>query len=176
MRRHRSESFLSQRFCYKTEAGFYMVLYIQLMTQLTNQSSSFFILASCQVDRFSFHFIPKLSQSGALWLTIFWLQVPISGSHLSPSSLFTGAGQCSAMHHNLKLMKRKKSETSLSCSYWSLSLSDSSSSTEDTTLLIFSVTFLQQQQKQPGCSKCPSINAIWMQSRPRSQNTNVSDG
>lgn len=164
MRRPWSESFLSQRFCYKTEAGFYVVLYIQLMTQLTNQSSSFFRLASCPVNRFSFHLIPKLSQSGALWLTIFWLQVPISGSHLSPSSLFTGTGQFSAMHHNLKRMKRRKSETSLSCSYWFLSLSDSSSSTEG-TLLIFSVMFLWQWQKQPGCSKCPSINEIWMQTR-----------
>lgn len=116
--------------------------YLQLMTQFTNQNNIFCTLASCPVDRFFISLHPQAVTKWSFVTDHFLMQVPISRSHWSPSSLFTGVGQCSAMHLNLKLMKRKKSETILSHSYWSLSLSDSSSSTEDTTLQIFSVMFL----------------------------------
>jgi len=89
------------------------------MIQLINQSSIFCTLASCPVDRFFVSLHPHTITKWSFVTDHFLMQVPVSGSHWSPSSLFTGTGWCSAMHLNLKLMKTKESETILSHSYWS---------------------------------------------------------
>lgn len=162
------EMFLSQSFSYNTEAAFCVVLYLQLMTQLTNQSHIFCVLICCPVDRFSFYYIPEMPWSRALWLAIFWCRFLFLWCRSLLSFYRHRAEFCHASQPEANEQKETRSQPpSLPLileSQWQQLQHKEHNITDIFCVVLIAVTDYWGK-KQASYSKCPSPNTIWMQNK-----------